>query len=85
MNASALRTLVLRELEAYGDGITPEGLLALVQIKHPRAALADINETLGWLRDQDLAAFVADCMAPDDRALRRWAVTTKGRLSILQR
>lgn len=82
MNASAFRTLILQELEAYGDPMTPAGLLVLVQQKHARAALADVNETLGWLRDQELAAFVADKMAPDDRSLRRWTITTRGQLHL---
>lgn len=80
MSTLALRRLILSELAAYGAGLSPAGLLELVRLKFSGAALADVNEALGWLRDHDLAAFVPNPLDPDDRALRQWTITQRGEL-----
>lgn len=82
MSALAIRKTILAEMQAYGAGITPAGLLALVKAKLPQTTLGDIVEELGWLRDHELAAFTASPLDPDDRALRQWTITTAGELAL---
>jgi hypothetical protein len=82
MSPMILRKTMLAELRAYGAGLTPTGLTALVQAKLPATTLADITEELVWLRDHGLAACTPSPLDPDDRALRQWTITTAGELAL---
>lgn len=82
MSPSILRKRILSELDAYAEPLTATGLAALVAAQFPDIRLGDILPELGVLRDQELVAFVADPLAPDDRALRQWTITTKGQLTL---
>lgn len=82
MSTQAIRKRLLAELSAYGSGITAAGLLELVKANLSSTTLGDVVEELTWLRDFGLAAYTASELAPDDRALRQWTITTKGELML---
>lgn len=82
MSSPVIRRALLREMSAYGSGLTAVGLLELVKIALPQTTLADVIEELSWLRDNQLANSVENSMAPGDRALRQWTITTAGELML---
>ena len=83
MNTALLRRIILAELaEAPAEGLTQTGLLMLVQQHAPKAAMADLRDELAWLRDRELAAFIADELDPENRDARTWTLTKAGRLHL---
>jgi hypothetical protein len=79
---TALRSLILAELQAYGAGLTLEGLHALVRQKLPATAQADVRDELGALRDAGFVAFADNPLAPGDAGLRQWTITQAGTLAL---